>query len=156
MEKNEPIIRIALKSDLSSIVSLLADDVLGQTREKISDPLDDRYLDAFAAIQQDKNQLLAVVEIDKAIAGCLQISFVPGLSRLGMWRAQIESVRIGAAFRDHGLGQVMIEWAIARARDKGCGLVQLTSDKQRPEAIHFYEKLGFVSSHEGMKLSLDN
>ena len=154
MENIEPIIRAAQESDLSSIVLMLADDALGQTREKISDPLDDQYLDAFAAIQQDKNQLLAVVEIDCTIAGCLQISFIPGLSRLGMWRAQIESVRIGAAFRDRGLGQVMIEWAILKAREKGCGLVQLTSDKQRPKAIHFYEKLGFVSSHEGMKLNL--
>jgi len=148
-------IRDAIKDDLITIVSMLADDPLGQSRESTVEPLDQNYLDAFAAIDADANQLLAVVEIDNVIAGCLQISFIPGLSRSGMWRAQIESVRIDKEFRDKGLGQVMIEWAIVEAEKRGCGLVQLTSDIQRPQAIRFYEKLGFVNSHAGMKLELD-
>ncbi len=154
MEGPEPVIRAAKGDDLSAIIALLADDLLGKSREDISVPPNQKYLDAFAAIERDENQLLAVVEIDHFVAGCLQLSFIPGLSRLGMWRAQIESVRIGASFRDHGLGQLMIEWAIIEAGKRGCGLVQLTSDKKRPKAIHFYQKMGFVASHEGMKLSL--
>lgn len=147
-------IRNASKNDLVTIVSMLADDPLGKSRESAVEPLDQKYLDAFYAIDEDANQVIAVVEIDNVIAGCFQLSFIPGLSRSGMWRAQIESVRIGKGFRDKGLGQVMIEWAIAEAKNRGCGLVQLTSDIQRPQAIRFYEKLGFVNSHAGMKLGL--
>ncbi len=153
-----PIIRIAKSADLVGIIALLADDPLGQSREILS-PLPDQspdqsYVDAFAAIDEDDNQVLAVVEYDQQIAGCMQISFIPGLSRTGMWRAQIESVRVAQSLRGKGSGRMMIEWAIARARDRKCGLVQLTTDKSRPEALKFYQSLGFTASHEGMKLNL--
>ncbi len=92
---------------------------------------------------------------DKGVlVGCLQLTFVPGLSRLGMWRGQIESVRIEMGHRGQGLGRKMFEWAIAECRRRGCGLVQLTTDKSRAEAYKFYESLGFRASHEGMKLTL--
>ena len=149
------IFRNARQSDLADIIRLLADDDLGSTREVVSDPVDIRYLAAFAAIEADPNQLLAVAidETDR-IVGCLQLSFLPGLSRTGMWRGQIESVRIAKGHRGSGLGSQFIEWAIARCAERGCGLVQLTSDKMRADSIRFYEKLGFVASHEGLKRSL--
>ena len=84
----------------------------------------------------------------------MQLTFVPGLSRTGMWRGQIEGVRISSSHRGSGLGKRFFEWAFDRFRERGCGLVQLTSDKARPDAIHFYETLGFKASHEGMKLSI--
>lgn len=146
--------RAATEGDLPLIVAMLADDDLGSTREDASLPLNDRYTDAFAAIAKDPNQYLAVVEIDGELAGCLQLSFIPGLSRLGMWRGQIESVRVAASQRGEGLGRKMFEWAIEECRQRGCELVQLTTDKSRPDALRFYESLGFVASHEGMKLSL--
>ncbi|MGI2033024.1 N-acetyltransferase family protein [Rhizobium panacihumi] len=147
--------RKASETDLPGIIHMLADDKLGQTREILSDPVDARYAAAFAAITADPNQLLAVaVSADGSLAGCLQLSFIPGLSRTGMWRAQIESVRISADHRGSGLGSRFIEWAVEQAKQRGCGLVQLTSDKTRPDAIRFYERLGFVASHEGLKLSL--
>jgi GNAT superfamily N-acetyltransferase len=152
-------LRRAAIGDLTAIVALLADDDLGRTREDPSAPPNPRYVDAFGAIDADPNQLLAVlVEATslghEVVIGCLQISFIPGMSRLGLWRGQIESVRIAGSRRGEGLGHVMFEWAIAECRRRECGLVQLTSDKRRPEAIHFYEALGFVASHEGMKLAL--
>ncbi len=144
--------RKAIVADLPAIIRLLADDTLGQSREVVSDPVDALYAEAFAAIEADGNQLLAVaVDEDGQIVGCLQLSFIPGLSRTGMWRGQIESVRIAASQRGSGLGSRMIEWAVERAGERGCGLVQLTSDKARPDAIRFYEKLGFTASHEGLK-----
>ena len=146
--------RRATSADLPGIVAMLADDDLGSTREDVSLPLNDRYTDAFSAIAKDPNQYLAVVEIDGVLAGCLQLTFIPGLSRLGMWRGQIESVRIAANQRGEGLGRRMFEWAIEECRQRGCELVQLTTDKSRPDALRFYESLGFVASHEGMKLSL--
>ena len=149
------VFRSAKQSDLADIIRLLADDDLGSTREVVSDPVDIRYLAAFAAIEEDPNQVLAVAidETDR-IVGCLQLSFLPGLSRTGMWRGQIESVRIAKGHRGSGLGSQFIEWAIARCAERGCGLVQLTSDKMRADSIRFYEKLGFVASHEGLKRSL--
>jgi ribosomal protein S18 acetylase RimI-like enzyme len=143
-----------MAADLPMIVAMLADDTIGHGREDGRMPLDKRYEDAFAAIENDRNQYLAVVEQETRIVGCLQLTFIPGLTRLGMWRGQIEGVRIASDHRGEGLGEQMVQWAIETCRTHGCGLVQLTSDKQRPDAIRFYEKLGFVASHEGMKLAL--
>jgi GNAT superfamily N-acetyltransferase len=143
-------VRRAVAADVPAIVALLADDALGAARERPGDP---RYDAAFAAIDADSNQLLAVVlgEAGETI-GCLQLSFIPGLSRLGAWRGQIESVRIASAHRGDGLGRRMFEWAIQECRSRGCALVQLTTDKARPDALRFSEQLGFKASHEGMKL----
>ncbi|MBB4576638.1 GNAT family N-acetyltransferase [Rhizobium lentis] len=147
--------RLARQSDLAAIVRLLADDDLGSAREIVSDPIDASYLSAFAAIEADANQMLAVAsDADNQVVGCLQLSFIPGLSRTGMWRGQIESVRIARGLRGSGLGSEFIEWAIAQCAERGCGLVQLTTDKTRGDSIRFYEKLGFVASHEGLKRSL--
>jgi ribosomal protein S18 acetylase RimI-like enzyme len=151
---NEPTFRRATAADLEDIVALLADDELGRKREDPDPPLNPRYIDAFAAIDADRNQFLAVVEEGGEIVGCLQLSFIPGLSRLGLWRGQIESVRIASARRGGGLGKRMFEWAIQECRKRGCEIVQLTTDKSRAEARRFYEGLGFVASHEGMKLAL--
>jgi GNAT superfamily N-acetyltransferase len=147
--------RLARLSDLAAIVRLLGDDDLGGAREIVSDPVDARYLSAFAAIEADANQLLAVAtDAADLVVGSLQLSFLPGLSRTGMWRGQIESVRVARDLRGSGLGAQFIEWAIAQCAERGCGLVQLTSDKARQDAIRFYERLGFVASHEGLKRTL--
>ena len=146
--------RRARRDDLGHLVAMLADDALGQAREDTSRPLNARYVAAFDAIDQDPNQFLAVVENETEIVGCLQLTFIPGLSRLGLWRGQIESVRIAASQRGSGLGRAMFEWAISECRARGCGLVQLTSDKSRAGALRFYESLGFKASHEGFKLAL--
>ena len=139
--------------DLESIIAMLSDDVLGHKRENFVKPLPIEYLDAFQHIDADQNQELVVVE-NKAgeIMGTLQLSFIQYLTYQGGIRAQIEAVRIKKDYRGEGIGQKMFEWAIQRAQDKGAHLLQLTSDKKRPEAIRFYEKLGFVASHEGFKL----
>ena len=147
-------IRPATRADLPEIVRLLADDPLGATRERAEDPLPAAYEAAFDAMaRQDGNQLLVAV-IDDEIAGCLQLTLIPGISRLGMTRAQIEGVRVSAGRRGAGIGRALFEDAIARARAAGCGLVQLTTDKDRPDAHGFYDSLGFVASHTGMKLAL--
>ena len=148
-----PVIRIAARGDLPAIVRLIADDGLGRGRENLSDTLAPCSTEAFADIEADPNNEIAIMVLDGAVIGCLQLTYIPGLSRQGAWRAQIESVRIASRLRGQGLGRTFFEWAIARARDKGCALVQLTTDKSRAEAHKFYESLGFTASHEGMKLS---
>jgi ribosomal protein S18 acetylase RimI-like enzyme len=149
-----PTIRRATAQDLPAIVALLADDELGRTRESAGPSLDPRYGEAFAAIERDANQFLAVVDDGGAVVGCLQLSFIPGLSLSGMWRGQIESVRIASARRGGGLGHRMIEWAIGECRRRGCGLVQLTMNKSRKDTLRFYRSLGFEATHEGFKLML--
>ncbi len=147
--------RPARRSDLADIIGFLAEDDLGSAREIVSDPPDARYVAALDAIEADANQLLAVaVDGRDRVLGCLQLTFIPGLSRTGVWRGQIESVRVAKSARGTGLGSDFIEWAVARCAERGCGLVQLTSDKSRRDAIRFYEKLGFVASHEGLKRNL--
>lgn len=147
-------VREARASDLPAIVGLLADDRLGSGREQAGDPLPDAYHRAFAAIASDPLNHLLVADRAAAVVGCLQLTVIPGLSRMGAWRGQIEGVRVAASARGTGIGTVLIAQAIDRARAHGCTLVQLTSDKTRPEAIRFYEALGFIGSHEGMKLAL--
>ena len=147
--------RRATRDDLSAIVRLLADDPLGARRESFMDPLPASYEAAFTAIDRDPNHELVVVDApDQPVAGVLQLTLIPHLTYRGGWRAQIEGVRVAAHLRSAGVGEQLFRWAIQRARDRGCHLVQLTSDKARPDAIRFYERLGFVASHEGMKLHL--
>ncbi len=153
-DDTDVLFRRAEEEDLPAIVMLLADDVLGASREDAGMPPAEPYVRAFADIRRDRNQFLAVAEISGAVVGVLQLSFIPGLSRMGAWRGQIESVRIGSSMRGSGLGERMFEWAIETCRSRGCSLVQLTTDKGRPDAHRFYEKLGFVATHEGYKLQL--
>jgi ribosomal protein S18 acetylase RimI-like enzyme len=146
--------RTAEPTDLPRLIALLADDVLGRAREDAADPPAPCYVAAFAAIARDPNQQLVVAERGGTVVGCLQLSFLAGLSHRGAWRGQIEGVRIAASERGAGVGRRMIEWAIEACRARGCRLVQLTSDKTRADAIRFYESLGFKPSHEGLKLAL--
>ncbi len=137
---------------MPAIVALLADDPIGQGREDCGAAR--AYAEAFAAIDRDPNQYLLVAERDGAVAGCLQVTFIPGLTRTGMLRGQIEGVRVASGLRGEGLGERLIGRAIELCRERGCGLVQLTTDRRRTDAVRFYERLGFVGSHEGMKLGL--
>ena len=144
----------AREAELPRLVEMLADDALGATRERPGEPVDPAYRSAWDAIASDPNNELLVAEIGREIAAMMQLTFIPCLSRTGSWRCLVEGVRVAAGRRGQGLGSAMLRHAIERAEERGCGMVQLTSDKQRPEARRFYEALGFVASHEGFKLKL--
>ena len=148
------VFRRALRDDVPAIVRLLASDALGAKREALASPLPDSYYDAFEAVDRDPNNELVVAELEGRVIGVLQITFIPYLTYQGGWRALIEGVRVDSEVRSRGVGRELFEWAIDRARQKNCHMVQLTSDKARPDAIRFYENLGFVASHEGLKLHL--
>ena len=150
----EHIIRTAKREDLSAIVGLLVDDALGATRDSLTATLDPAYEKAFAAIEQDSNNRIVVMEVAGRIIGCLQLTFLPGLSFKGMWRGQIESVRIASDLRGRGLGHTFFQWAIDECRKRGCGVVQLSTNAVRTEAQRFYLSLGFQPTHTGMKLKL--
>ena len=146
--------REARETDITDLVKLLADDVLGASREDLKLPLDRRYTDAFYSIEKDGNNELIVVESNGELVGMLQLTFIPYLTHTGSWRCLIEGVRIANTHRGMGLGSKLVSWAIDRAKTRNCSIVQLTSDKQRPEAIRFYESHGFEATHEGFKLKL--
>lgn len=156
MSKNDTdslIFRQARKADIAAIVNMLADDALGASRERPGDPVYDLVFDE---IDKDPNNEMWVIEgLGDRVLGCLQLTIIPGLSRMGARRAMIESVRVHDDLRGQGVGRWLFEKAIERSRERDAQLVQLTSDKTRPDAIRFYESLGFVASHEGMKLKLD-
>jgi len=151
---NPPTFRTATLADLPAIIAMLADDDIGRLRETVSPTPDPQYIAAFQAIETDPNQRLVVAEKDGAIVGTLQLSFIPGLVQRGAWRGQIEAVRIAATLRGQGLGQQMIQWAVNECRSRNCRIVQLTTDKTRHAAHRFYDKLGFLPTHEGYKLVL--
>ena len=146
--------RRAGRADLERIVEMLADDPLGAKRERYELPLPAPYFAAFEAIEADPNNEVVVACLDGKVVGVLQITFIPYLTYQGSWRALIEGVRVDTKIRSVGLGRAMIEHAIGLAWSRGCHLVQLTTDKARPDAKRFYESLGFVASHEGMKLHM--
>ncbi|MBQ1032990.1 GNAT family N-acetyltransferase [Micromonospora sp. C97] len=146
------IYREAVRADLPAVIALLADDVLGKARDFTE--VDEAYERAFAAIDADPRNQLIVAEQCGDLVGCLQITYIPGLGRHGSERSLIESVRVRSDRRGQGLGRDLMTWAIDQARQRGCALVQLTTDKTRTDAHRFYLGLGFVASHEGMKLAL--
>ena len=146
--------RSANSEDLEGLVALLSNDPLGSKREDLSTPLNEAYVQAFEAIERDSNNELLIVELENRLVGMLQLTFIPYLTHIGSWRCLIEGVRIHSNFRGQGFGEQMFQYAIELAKNKGCAMVQLTSDKQRPDAIRFYEKLGFQATHEGFKLAL--
>ncbi|WP_329005780.1 GNAT family N-acetyltransferase [Kribbella sp. NBC_00709] len=148
----EVLIRRATAADVGPIVTMIADDQLGATRESADDLTP--YLAAFEQIDADPNQLLVVAERNDEVIGTLQLTFIPGLSRRGSTRGLIEAVRVAAPARGAGLGTTLIQWAIEESRTRGCTMVQLTSDKSRTNAHRFYTTLGFTNSHEGFKLKL--
>lgn len=146
--------RRATEADLVAIVSMLSDDPLGARRETVTVPLPARYYDAFQRIRDDRNQELTVAERDGQIVGTFHLTFIQYLTHQGGLRAQIEAVRVHSEHRGKGIGAKLFAYAFDRASAEGCYMVQLTTDKQRPRAIQFYESLGFVATHEGMKRTL--
>jgi GNAT superfamily N-acetyltransferase len=149
--------RKAKREDVKSIIELLANDDLGRLREDCSDPLPRKYYEAFENINNDPNQELIVAEDqNNEIIATLQLSFIQYLTYQGGIRAQIEAVRTREDQRGRGVGKELFTWAINRATERGAHVVQLTTDKKRPDALRFYEALGFVGSHDGMKLHLVN
>lgn len=135
-------------------VRLLANDPLGSQRERYQHPLPQSYYDAFNEISHDQHNELVVVEANGEVIGTLQLTFIPYRTFQGGKRAQIEAVRVDQRYRSAGIGNKLLAWAIARARQSGCHLVQLTTNASRPDALRFYLRLGFVASHVGMKLDL--
>ena len=147
-------IRRATRDDVPEIVRLLADDLLGSQRESYRNPLPQSYYNAFDEINQDQHNELVVAEVNGEVIGTLQLTFIPYLTYQGGKRAQIEAVRVDQRYRSHGIGSRLFEWAIKRAHEEQCHLVQLTTNNTRSDAHRFYERLGFVASHAGMKLNL--
>lgn len=148
-------LRRAVRIDIPAIVDLLAADQVAATRDGGAEADLAPYRQAFDTITADPAQLLLVLTTaDDTVAGTMQLTFIPGMARRGALRTQIEAVRVAAEQRGRGLGKAMFEWAIGEARRRGCALVQLTTDKTRIDAHRFYERLGFVASHEGLKLQL--
>jgi ribosomal protein S18 acetylase RimI-like enzyme len=155
MNNSLPTYRLATRSDLSAIVALLAEHALGDEGETNTAPLPASYGEAFNAIDSGANNELVVVERgENGLIAVLQLTFIPNIAYRGSWRASIDGVRVARRARSGGIGEQLFMWAIARARSRGCLLLQLTTDKTRPDAIRLYERLGFVASHEGMKLRL--
>ncbi len=146
--------RDATPADLPFIIGLIVEDSVVDTGDDPTDAMHTDYRNSLAAIDADPNQEMLIAELDGEPVGCVQLTYIPGLMRRGMWRGLVEVVHIRADRRNLGLGSKMMEEVVARCRAHGCGMIQLTSNKQRLDAHRFYERLGFNKSHEGFKLYL--
>jgi len=146
-------IRRARRDDLGSIIAMLADDPLGGLRERIEEPLPQAYFDAFERVQRDPNLQLVVAEDGEGtVIGCLQLCILPGVSSQGASRGLLEDVRVASHCRSRGIGEQLVQWAVAEARTRGCKLVELLTHHTRVDAQRFYERLGFARSHVGMTI----
>jgi ribosomal protein S18 acetylase RimI-like enzyme len=146
-------IRPAHGNDVAAIVAMLADDALGGGRERLEDPLPPSYFRAFERVERDPNIQLVVAEGEGGEAvGCLQLCILPGLSSQGASRALVEDVRVASHCRSRGIGEQLVQWAVAEARAKGCKLVELLTHNTRVDAQRFYKRLGFQASHVGMTI----
>jgi len=153
MTKAFPVsIRPARKGDVPVIIAMLADDHLGRARERLEDPLPKLYYDAFERVSGDANIELVVAEEGGRVVGCLQLCILPGLSSQGASRGLIEDVRVASDRRSRGIGEQLVQWALAEAKAKGCKLVELFTHHTRVDAQRFYERLGFARSHVGMTI----
>ena len=157
----QTIFRTATRADVPAILDLLSDDDIARARDAaahrapaVSEAVDAACWAAFEAIDADHRNELIVAEQAGAVVGTCQLTFIPSLSRRGAERMTIEAVRVRADLRGHGVGRAMMRWSLDRARERGCGLAQLTTDKRRTDAHRFYADLGFEASHEGFKLAL--
>jgi GNAT superfamily N-acetyltransferase len=148
--------RIATVADLPTVLALLADDAIARERSGYTVEPTAAVRAAFDEIAADPNNELLVGEREGEVIACLQLTYIPGLSRGGMRRALVEAVRVRSDLRGQRIGEQLMEVAMERARARGCGLIQLTTDKRREAAHRFYSRLGFEASHEGMKRTLEN
>lgn len=146
------VFRTAEAADLAFIVGLIHHDSVTGSVETPGDMTP--YREALAAISRDGNQLLMIAETGGERAGTFQLTFTPGIVRRGGMRCTIEGVHVDPAFRNRGIGAAMMDWAVEQARERGCWVVQLTSNASRGDAHRFYERLGFSPSHQGFKLML--
>ena len=146
-------IRRARRDDVETILKMLADDALGSSRERLETPLPESYFAAFERVDRDANLALVVAEGEGGAAiGCLQLCILPGLSSQGASRGLIEDVRVASHCRGQGIGEQLVQWALAEARSRGCKLVELLTHNTRVDAQRFYERLGFARSHVGMTI----
>lgn len=143
-------IRPARREDVAAIVAMLADDHFGRARERVEDPLPAVYYEAFERVERDPNLTLVVAESQGRVVGCLQLAVLPGLSSQGGIRGLLEDVRVASDCRSRGIGEQLVQWAIAEAKARGCNLVELLTHSSRVDAQRFYKRLGFAASHVGM------
>ena len=147
------LIRRARRDDVAAIVAMLADDPLGSARERLEDPLPPSYFQAFEALDRDPNiRLVVAQDADGAVIGCLQLCILPGISSQGASRGLIEDVRVATHCRSRGIGEQLVQWAVAEARARQCKLIELLTHHTRVDAQRFYARLGFQPSHVGMTL----
>ena len=135
---------------------MLADDPLGSGRERVEQPLPSPYFRAFEAVENDPNIELVVAEQGGVVVGCLQLCILAGLSSQGASRALVEDVRVATHCRSRGIGEQMLQWAIAEARARGCRLIELLTHNTRVDAQRFYKRLGFQPSHVGMTIRFES
>lgn len=154
IDKTKLEIRRAERTDVPEIVRIIADNEIGRMREDYQESIPESYYKAFDRISDDNNQILIVACYQGEVVGTVQVSFIQNMSVRGAYRALLESMHVDSNFRGKNIGSFMMEWAIETAREKGCNIVQLTSNKKRQKAHNFYRKFGFVATHEGFKMPL--
>lgn len=150
MNEKSVSIRPARREDVAAIVAMLADDHLGRARERVEDPLPESYYQAFERVTRDQNLTLVVAESEGRVVGCLQLAILPGISTQGGIRGLLEDVRVASDCRSRGIGEQLVQWAVAEAKARGCNLVELLTHQTRTDAQRFYKRLGFAASHVGM------
>jgi GNAT superfamily N-acetyltransferase len=132
-------IREATRADLPGVLALYAQPDLDNGRVL---PLQEAE-SLFARFAQYPDYKLYVAEQDRQIVGTFALLIMDNLGHLGAPSAIIEDVVVDPALHGHGIGQAMMRFAMAKAREKNCYKLVLSSNAKRERAHAFYEQLGF-------------
>lgn len=151
----QAMIRLATEQDIQRLIELLAQLSLEAPRERMDEDAAGAYVSAFDEIAGDPRQQLFVLEAAGRVIGTACLIVVPNLSHRGRPYALVENVVVDADSRNAGHGELLMRHAMAEAQRAGCYKLALTSNKQRPDAHRFYQRLGFRATSEGFRIDFD-
>lgn len=152
--EDKVVVRVATRDDVPGMMRLLRTELPHSLDLATSGENDPRYLEAFERVSADQNQLLIVATMKERVVGATQMTMIPYVAYGGGWIGHIEAFAVDPFVRRQGVGARLVAFAVDAARARGCFRLQLTSNKRRSEAHRFYERVGFVASHEGFKMML--
>jgi GNAT superfamily N-acetyltransferase len=132
-------IRVAEKPDLPGILAVYAQPEL-DAGELL--PLEQAE-EIYSVFQQYPFYRLYVAVAGTKIVGTFALLIMDNLAHLGKKSAIIEDVGVLPEFQGHGVGKIMMQFAMEEARKSRCYKLVLSSNAKRERAHQFYDSLGF-------------
>ena len=147
------IVRAATEDDITRILELYRQLVIttSQAEQRQNPSLDDCQR-VFAEISASPSHELLVAEDRGEVVGTLVLLIVPNLSHGARPWALVENIIVNEQYRRQGIGRLLMNYAVGKAKEAGCYKIELSSNKRRKGAHKFYRSMGFELSAHGFRL----